>query len=261
MDSALRKSYRDLLRLFALIICCSFLLVSCCKEDTTVPSDTIAETTVDLDANSSVVRAKESIIGNLIADAILFHANDQGAEADFAVINGGGIRFDREILSSGIYPKGPITDGQAENMLPFENSAVLVTLTGTQMREIFERSVSEVESLRGQFLQVSKGMSVQYDLSKPAQIVNETVEPNVVSTPGQRVVSIKIGGVEVVDSLTYKGIFPDFITEGNDGYVTFTTVPESLKKPLDFLLVEALKEYLILHSPVTPVLEQRITYN
>ncbi|MFL5812501.1 MAG: bifunctional metallophosphatase/5'-nucleotidase, partial [Bdellovibrionia bacterium] len=68
-------------------------------------------------------RRQESPLGNLIADAVR-----AAAQADFALINSGGIRAPFE--------QGPITFGEIFRTLPFENSIVVLTVTGKQLKQI-----------------------------------------------------------------------------------------------------------------------------
>lgn len=258
MKSIVVKHGKELVFLILLALVAMLVLTGCCKEEDVSPSEKIGETKVDLNANSTELRKKEALLGNLISDAFLEDAVDRGASPDFAVMNGGGIRFNRETLPDGIYKAGAISKSDVENMLPFGNSSVLVVVTGSQLKEIFERSVSEVERSRGQFLQVSKGMIVTFDLTKQAQVLDQTKDPAIISTPGMRIVSIKINGVEIGDDTEYRGVFPDFLVEGNDGYVTFLKVEASKKKPLDVLLLDQLEKYIVDNSPVNPVLEGRL---
>ena len=58
--------------------------------------------------------------------------------------------------------KGEITIGDVISVLPFGNDPVIVTLTGAELKEIFERSVSSVPNEFGGFLHVS-GMKFEFD--------------------------------------------------------------------------------------------------
>jgi 2',3'-cyclic-nucleotide 2'-phosphodiesterase (5'-nucleotidase family) len=238
----------------------SILTAGCCKDDDSISGSVIGSTTVDLVARNDVVRAQENVLGNLASDAIAADAREKGFTIDFAVINGGSLRFDREKRPEGIYPAGDITSEMIDEILPFGNSSVVVDVTGLQLKEIFERSISEVERLRGQFLNVSTEVKVIYDLSKQAQVLNTTVSPEVVSVAGQRVLSILLNGTEISETSTYKVVFPDFLADGNDGYVTLRNIPADKKKSVEELQVNELRDYVILNSPVSPKLEGRITF-
>jgi len=231
---------------------------SCCKEDETTIDGFIGETTVDLNANRDELRQKETNIGNLIADAILTISKEKDPAINFAVINGGSIRFNSERKPEGIYAKGALSNQDVEDILPFGNSSVVVIISGKELKEVFERSVSEVDRLKGQFLQISKNVQIVVDLSKQAQILDQTVEPNIITVAGNRIESIKIAEKEVIDSILYKVVFSDFLVEGNDGFVTLSKIEASRKNFLNELQVDQLRDYIILNTPVSPVIENRI---
>jgi 2',3'-cyclic-nucleotide 2'-phosphodiesterase (5'-nucleotidase family) len=72
-------------------------------------------------------------IGNMLADAVYEQSNPifksrTGEAIDFVLLNHGGIRS--------IISKGDITTRTAYEVMPFDNSAVVVKLKGTQVREL-----------------------------------------------------------------------------------------------------------------------------
>ncbi len=89
---------------------------SCCKEKNPTPSDILGVITVDLDANSTLVRTKETLIGNMICDGIKKDLEYRGETVDFVVINGGAIRFDPILHPSGIYSAGVFTSDMIDEM-------------------------------------------------------------------------------------------------------------------------------------------------
>ena len=67
----------------------------------------------------------ESSLGNVLADLLLQTGNDfYGANADFAIINYGGIRIPET--------EGKITVGKVFEIMPFDNRAQLLSLTAEQ---------------------------------------------------------------------------------------------------------------------------------
>jgi 2',3'-cyclic-nucleotide 2'-phosphodiesterase (5'-nucleotidase family) len=73
-------------------------------------------------------------IGNLMADAVFSEGNPifkhrTGHDIDFVILNHGGIRS--------IISKGNITSRTAYEVMPFENSVVVVALKGAQVNEMF----------------------------------------------------------------------------------------------------------------------------
>lgn len=226
-------------------------------------SATIGYTDVDLDARKSVVRTRESNLGNLITDSWM----DRYPNADLAITNGGGIRGDR------IYPAGPITYKTLLSIHPFGNTVVLVTLTGEELKQVFEISGSALRvendgcdssnrAPTGGFLQVS-GVKVTYDLSKaPFCAEYEGRELKNIINLGERVKELLIynketGEYEPVDNnKEYTVLVNSWLAGGGDGYYVFmgkelidttTTIPDILMY------------YIQKHSPISPKVEGRIT--
>jgi 5'-nucleotidase / UDP-sugar diphosphatase len=154
----------------------------------------IGKTTNGLDSRRNVVRTQEAAIGNLIADAMR-----DVTGADVAIMNGGGIRADKE------YPAGSdITRKDVLSELPFGNVTVMVELTGKHIREALENGVSKLEDGAGRFAHVS-GMKVEVDATKPA---------------GERVASVMVGDKPLDDAASYKLATNDFILGGGDGFTS-----------------------------------------
>ena len=87
----------------------------------------------------------ESALGNLFAD--LMRASRPGA--DVALMNGGGIR--------GNLPAGALTYGAVFEMMPFDNRFATTTLSGAELRRVFERNLSSTK--KGGVLSIS-GLSL-----------------------------------------------------------------------------------------------------
>lgn len=237
------------------IICFS----SCCKDEVEKPV-ALGEIKAELNASKGEVRTKETLIGNLVADAIKSYEVSKGFGIDFAIINGGGIRFDQQTRPSGIYPAGLFTNEMIDEMLPFGNTSTVVLVTGKELKSIFERSVAQLPLAQGPFLQVSKEIKIVIDTTKSPQVINELIEPNIITSEGQRITSLKINNVEYDSLATYKLITSDFIAAGNDGYVTFKNINNDKKIQIEDDQSGAFKEYIILNSPLLPAIEGRIIY-
>ena len=100
----------------------------------------------DIPWSSALVRAQESPLGNLAADALRDYC-----DADIAIQNGGGIR-------AGL-TAGDVTVGDIFGMLPFDNKVTLVEVTGQTVWEALENGVDAYPELNGKFPQVS---GIQY---------------------------------------------------------------------------------------------------
>jgi 5'-nucleotidase len=140
--------------------------------------------------DSLLTRGDEYPLGSLIADAFRV-----ATEADFAVMNRGGIR--REL-----YP-GPLTYGQLFELQPFGNTLVRVALTGTELRAVLERS------LAGQRPDLfPSGLVVRYDPARP---------------PGQRIVDLRRTDGGAIDSTgRYTLGITNFMAAGGGGYPMVT---------------------------------------
>ncbi len=74
-----------------------------------------------------------SQVAPLVAQA-LFHAAEQyGAHVDAALINAGGIR--------GSLPQGDVTERSLVDVLPFENTVVLVRLLGRELKQVIQHGI------------------------------------------------------------------------------------------------------------------------
>jgi len=91
---------------------------------------------------------KETALGNIIADSMLWYTKKMGV--DFAIQNGGGIRAD--------LPKGRITMKSIYEVLPFDNSVVVLTLNGSDVQSLFDY-IATISFGKGAFPQVSEGLS------------------------------------------------------------------------------------------------------
>ena len=156
----------------------------------------IGKTVNGLDSRRDVVRKQEAAMGNLIADAMR-----DVTGADVGIMNGGGIRADKEYAAG-----SDITRKDILSELPFGNVTILVEVTGKQLREALENGVSKIEDGAGRFAQIS-GMKIEVDPSKPA---------------GERVTSIMVGDKPLDDAANYKVATNDFLLGGGDGFTSLT---------------------------------------
>ena len=152
----------------------------------------IGTTDTPLDSRRNVVRAEESTMGDLIADAMR-----AATGADVAIMNGGGIRADRT------YDAGTkLTRRDILTELPFGNVTVVTELPGSQLLLALENGVSQVEKGAGRFPQVS-GMTFTMDPSAEA---------------GARVSEVMVAGAPLDVDKLYKVAVNDYILGGGDGY-------------------------------------------
>jgi 2',3'-cyclic-nucleotide 2'-phosphodiesterase (5'-nucleotidase family) len=192
----------------------------------------IGRTSAPLDSRRAVVRGQEAAIGNLIADAIRV-----AVDADLAIVNGGGIRGDRQ------YPAGQVlTRRDILTELPFGNKTVKLALTGAQVLEALENGFSQMEQGAGRFPQIS-GMRVVVDPSRPA---------------GQRVVEVLVGGAPLDPTRIYTVATNDFLARGGDGYSVLARGKQLIDPAAALLMASQVIDYVAQRSEVAPTVEGRI---
>jgi 5'-nucleotidase len=144
--------------------------------------------------------AGESPLGGMIADAV---ADATGAQIGF--MNMAGMRSDFDVADN-----LTATFGQAQVVLPFSNTLVVMEMTGAQVRGLLEQQWQRPNpDAERAMLQVSRGLSYRWNNALPK---------------GQRVVagSIRVGGVPLDEASTYKVVANNFLAEGGDGFPMFT---------------------------------------
>jgi 2',3'-cyclic-nucleotide 2'-phosphodiesterase (5'-nucleotidase family) len=192
----------------------------------------IGVTEVPLDSRRNVIRAEESAMGNLIADAIR-----AATGADIGIANGGGIRGDRT------YDAGTkLTRRDILTELPFGNATVLTELPGSQVLAALENGVSQVEKGSGRFPQVS-GLTYAFDASAPA---------------GSRVSEVMVGGAPLDPDKVYKVAANDYILAGGDGYSALGGGKVIIDKGNGNLMANDVIDYVAKTGKVTVGIEGRI---
>jgi 2',3'-cyclic-nucleotide 2'-phosphodiesterase (5'-nucleotidase family) len=191
----------------------------------------IGATSVALDARNETVRAKESNLANYIADVLRAWGN-----ADIALMNGGGVRGNKE------YPAGPLTRGDTITMLPFSNTATLLRISGADLRAGLENGVGMYPNLVGRFPQIS-GMVFRFDPDAPA---------------GSRVVSVTIGGQPLDPARMYTLATADFLANGGDDYVSFKNAQVVIPPQAGPLLYDLLADAIQREGTIAPMTEGRI---
>jgi len=167
-----------------------------------------------LDCRAKTLRTQEAAAGNLIADIIR-----EQFKTDIAFQNGGGLRGDR------IIPSGNITTEDIDLMLPFENNISILTLTGSEIKQVLEQSVSLLPLAYGGFLQVS-GLRFDVDIIKTPfkRTKNSASEKPGITHTGNRVANIEILNKDrkyepLAAEKKYSVALNSFLASGGDGYV------------------------------------------
>jgi len=152
----------------------------------------VGRSDVSWNGERAFVRTSETNLGNLVADVIR-----AAVGSDIAVTNGGGIR-------ASIHP-GEIKVADIYNVLPFDNTLVVVEMMGMDIIEALEFSVRLLPEQNGGFLQVS---GLTFEVDPKAQ-------------PGGRVINVKVNGERIAPSKYYTVATNDFLAAGGDGYDVF----------------------------------------
>lgn len=139
-------------------------------------------------------RREETAIGDMVADSMLWYANKMNLGADFAFQNGGGIRTD--------IPEGTIRKETIYEVLPFDNTVMTVTLKGSDVIDLFERTPETVT--HGAMPQVSEGVSF------------------VINTQNGTISELTINGEPIDPDKEYTIATNSYLAAGGDGYAMFT---------------------------------------
>lgn len=149
----------------------------------------VGSSPVELDGVWEHIRIGQTNLGNVVTDAYLLATG-----ADIAFENAGGIRASVAV--------GDVTYGDVINISPYGNYVVTKVLTGKQIKEMLETSITIQKNCivandsgewdswpddSGSYLQIG-GIVVSYDPEQPE---------------GERVLSVKKDGQELDDTKTY----------------------------------------------------------
>ena len=192
----------------------------------------IGVTEVPLDSRRNVVRAEESTMGNVIADAMR-----AATGADITLANGGGIRGDRT-YDAGV----TLTRRDILTELPFGNVTVLTEIPGAQILAALENGVSQVEKGAGRFPQVS-GISFAFDAS---------------AEPGKRVSEVMVGDQPLDLDKVYRVATNDYMLSGGDGYAALGGGNVIINAGNGNLLANDVIDYIAAAGKVSTGVEGRI---
>ena len=132
---------------------------------------------------------RESSIGNLLTDFMKSAGN-----SDIGFLNSGAIRADMNA--------GNLTLEQLINVYPFKDNLTVIELSGKQVRDLIEYSLTLPYGIG----QVS-GLSITYDSSK-----------NIL----ERIVDVKVNGETIIDENKYTVAVSGYLADGGDGFNVFT---------------------------------------
>ena len=149
-------------------------------------SQVVGETNIDLPHDR--LKVEESVMGDFVTDAMR-----AGTKSDIAFLVSSGIRD--QLF------RGKITFGDVYRILPRDDESICIDLTGEQIKKTMENSAQQHKN----YLQIS-GMTVDIDTSKPA---------------GNQVSNIKVNGLPIDMSKSYRVAINDITFTGPCGYEEF----------------------------------------
>jgi len=236
------------------------LVTGACRKNEPEPEPTvIGIIEVDLSADKNLIRKKEALIGNFVTDGLSDILRQKDYEFDFCLINSGAIRYDEQKRPSAIYPAGSITNENILEMFPFGDVPVIVSMSGNQLKEVLERGVAQLPLAKGPFLQLSEEIRITVDTLAAEQQLN--TDGTAVISPGARITSIEINGLNYDPTGIYKVLVINFLADGEDGFVTFNSIPAGQKQYFSEYISAFMIEYVILNTPITAILDGRITFD
>jgi 2',3'-cyclic-nucleotide 2'-phosphodiesterase (5'-nucleotidase family) len=161
-------------------------------------------------------------MGNFLADITFEKANKvfqlrENKSIDLCILNHGGIRT--------IISKGELTARNAYEIMPFENSAVVVALKGEQVLEIVKYIIAEKKPhpLKGMTFTISKD-------NQPKEVL--------------------VGGLPLDYTKTYYVATSDYLSYGNDNMLFFKKSIQKydLEYKLRNIIIDFFKENKIITS-------------
>jgi 5'-nucleotidase len=257
------------------------LLLIACDSSSGPVGVVVGKTTVQIDTREISSRVGEIAIGDWMSDLLKRKMGALGNTVDVALINAGAIRGGTIDTKTGkyttadgkvghLYLPGNLTDLDIEGWFPFHDDHTIVTITGTQLKSILERGVSQLppdlkNGEAGNFLQVS-GLRFTVDCSGTRQQLDAM--STMIVTEGTRISHLEVNGAVVwdpassVDKLaatTLNVVVNSFVASGGDGHLAFKTGTVVQMIPYaSFNFAQAMVDEVKATTPIAPVADGRI---
>ena len=205
--------------------------------------EVFAKTEVDLDGNRDPgVRTKETNLGDLITDGILWYATKDGkldvpTDHVVALTNGGGIRASIKA--------GDITMKDMKTIFPFGNQVSVLTVTGAELLEALEAATFSTPDAIGAFPQVA-GIVFTIDTTVPFEQGEQYPDSTYFApkNPGARVTIETVGGQAFDKDALYTIATNDFTAAGGDTYYAFKYANATAGYKTGVALEDALVNYV-----------------
>lgn len=175
--------------------------------------DKIMNEVLVVSENEMLKGLPESSLGDFVSDAVLKKTNDvyhsaDSVKANICLLNNGGLRAQ--------LPKGNITRGNVFELMPFENSILVLTLSGEKTKQLFEYIVG----------------------SGGAPFAGATVKGK-----SKKITELKISAENFDEKKTYKVVTSDYLASGGDKYSFFAN---PLKvDTINYKLRDAIIDYML----------------
>ena len=201
----------------------------------------LGSTPFELDGDREGLRARETNLGDFIADAMRWTASQEsGREIDVGLINGGSIR---DSIAA-----GDITLGSIKAVVPFSSDLAIINVTGAQLLEAIEAACQAIgkEKTIAAFPQVA-GINFTIDASVPYEegpAYPDSTYPSPAAA-GARVSITDVGGRGFDKDAVYSVATTSFLCSGGDTYYVFKQASEA-EPPVTFGFdYEAFTSYLV----------------
>ena len=207
----------------------------------------VGETTTELVAATAEVRTRETNLGQLATDSILWFARryleSRGSElsVDVALNNSGGIR-------RGI--QGPtITRLSINTALAFNNRLAIAEWTAAEAIATFENAVSRYPTADGRFLQAA-GIFLEYDPSRPSvesasSLTTPSRVKNLTIFRADGTKDVVVANFEAQGDLrrTFGLVVNEFLMAGGDGYASLGAINDDPNR--EVLLTETTEPQIL----------------
>ena len=193
--------------------------------------DSMMNRIVGVSETDMVRKSRESLLSNLVADVLRESAAEViGKPANIGIVNMGGLRND--------LAKGDITYGNIFEILPFENSLCVLTVSGQQLNEVFAAIAQKGgDGLSGAELVITKN---------------------------GKVVTALVDGKPVETDRIYTIATIDYLADGNDGMAPLAKADKRVCPPdatLRSLFLKYVEQETKKGKMITSRIENRILVN
>jgi 2',3'-cyclic-nucleotide 2'-phosphodiesterase (5'-nucleotidase family) len=164
------------------------------------------------DSSKQISRSEESILCDLVADAIR-----NVGEGDISMINAGSIRTD--------LMRGNITFQNVLDILPFSADIIIKEVSGQDVLDALEYGMKNLPDKTSRFPQVS-GISFKVNITFKSSVIVDDEEMFVKVDGKRRVYDVKVGNEPLDLNKIYKMSFGNYIADGGDGFSMFKKYEE-----------------------------------